>query len=698
MADDYDADLAEAIRRSLLDQPGSPSQANESTNTKPTPPTEATRVKKEVKKELKNKVKKEGREPPIIVLDDSSDDDQDDEEAVKQTIKKEEPQSRVKKEVKQEVSRDRVKEEVKQEESDKQEKPRPSGMLNLDRAHMEQERLARLKRKTPDDSHVPQAKHVKSIALPGNGIKKEAPRASSWLGSGSESGSGSRSGSNIGGRNPFMTIRDLQKRVSYYVPQQYLDGVVKRTFIQGAERTSDDITLEEILQKDTLQTAVLSAFTWDFMWILDKLKVGECDLVLVVSAKEDELVDHYRRNLCNIPRTRLCFPDMSGNINCMHSKLQLLFHLTYLRVVVPTANLTPYDWGEDISGGRSGGVMENSVFIIDFPELPKTSITGASNPSHTYFSRELLHFCKAKGLPADIIKKVDSIYDFTKSEPLAFIYSIGGSHHGEDALRNGVCGLANAVKNLGLKTTKPLEVDYVTSSIGNLNKEFLLRIYRALRGDEGKKSVQGIPKKYSKLQQTNPEDESTASETEEEDESDDKVWRDLRASTRIYFPSRRTVATSKGGLESGGTICFQRKWFTSSSFPSSLLHDCQSTRRGMLMHNKIIFVRFSRPKPKAVGWAYIGSANLSESAWGKLVWDRSQKVFKMSNRNWECGVILPVTLPSGQDHAQEATTEGKPIPDLGVFTNVIPVPMSMPAPLLSADNPPWYFGELRGNP
>lgn len=44
---------------------------------------------------------------------------------------------------------------------------------------------------------------------------------------------------------------------------------------------------------------------------------------------------------------------MDGQVNCMHSKLMLLFHSKYLRIVVPTANLIPYDWGE------GGGVMEN---------------------------------------------------------------------------------------------------------------------------------------------------------------------------------------------------------------------------------------------------------------------------------------------------------------------------------------------------
>lgn len=44
---------------------------------------------------------------------------------------------------------------------------------------------------------------------------------------------------------------------------------------------------------------------------------------------------------------------MDGQVNCMHSKLMLLFHPNYLRIVIPSANLVPYDWGE------AGGVMEN---------------------------------------------------------------------------------------------------------------------------------------------------------------------------------------------------------------------------------------------------------------------------------------------------------------------------------------------------
>ena len=75
--------------------------------------------------------------------------------------------------------------------------------------------------------------------------------------------------------------------------------------------------------------------------------------LIVMEAKTDELrqqmlreTEHMRSYL------RLCFPPMYTPINCMHSKLMLLFHEKKLRIAVPTANLLNFDWGET-------GKMEN---------------------------------------------------------------------------------------------------------------------------------------------------------------------------------------------------------------------------------------------------------------------------------------------------------------------------------------------------
>lgn len=60
-------------------------------------------------------------------------------------------------------------------------------------------------------------------------------------------------------------------------------------------------------------------------------------------------------------------------------------------------------------------------------------------------------------------------------------------------------------------------------------------------------------------------------------------------------------------------------------FPRELIRDCVNNRDGLLMHSKVIFVRRARCSDEScgdgfdagacAGWAYVGSANLSESAW-----------------------------------------------------------------------------------
>ena len=48
-------------------------------------------------------------------------------------------------------------------------------------------------------------------------------------------------------------------------------GTVKKTWAFGYPRTGDDIKLEEVLQKQDLNLAVLSSFQWDVEWLLAKL-------------------------------------------------------------------------------------------------------------------------------------------------------------------------------------------------------------------------------------------------------------------------------------------------------------------------------------------------------------------------------------------------------------------------------------------
>ncbi|KAL2855450.1 tyrosyl-DNA phosphodiesterase-domain-containing protein [Aspergillus pseudoustus] len=543
--------------------------------------------------------------------------------------------------------------------------PNNSGQsfLGLDRKKMEAERLARLaKRKAEDD-----------LSVDGREVKQ--PRTESQHGPNS--------------------VQYTQASEPSSAPSiQFPEGTVKKTFASDNRRTSDDIKIEEVLQKSGLELAVLSSFMWDMEWVFSKVDLRNTRFIMMMQAKDDATKRQYESETATMKNLRLCFPPMDGQVNCMHSKIMLLFHPGYLRIVVPTANLVPYDWGEQ------GGIMENSVFLID---LPKKSSTATDNPT-TNFYTDLVYFLTASTLHGTIIAKLAG-FDFTKTANLAFVHTIGGSHWESSWKRTGYCGLGRSVESLGLKTNTPINLDYVTSSLGSLVPDFMKCLYLAAQGDSG--LVELILRTSKSLPAKHPTDPRRLIPATTADE-----WKDRM---RIYFPSQETVLRSKGGPNSAGTICFQSKWFSNGKFPVHALRDCRSVREGMVMHNKILYVQPDEPislseTTECSGWAYVGSANLSESAWGRLVQDRSTKQPKLNCRNWECGVIVPVirsksatqqgTIASagGTDQGTLSGADRKSKVEenthlLDNFTGTVPVPMRLPGARYEGSREPWYFME-----
>ena len=96
----------------------------------------------------------------------------------------------------------------------------------------------------------------------------------------------------------------------------------------------------------------------------------------------------------------------------------------------------------------------------------------------------------------------------------------------------------------------------------------------------------------------------------------------------------------------------------------------------------------------AKDYAYVGSANLSESAWGKVVVDRKLKREKLNCRNWECGVLVPVRRRRrDQNESLKATENAVGDPGLvDVFQGVVPVPMEYPAEEYGGRKPWFAFG------
>ncbi|KAJ8102211.1 tyrosyl-DNA phosphodiesterase-domain-containing protein [Lipomyces tetrasporus] len=433
-------------------------------------------------------------------------------------------------------------------------------------------------------------------------------------------------------------------------------GIVKKTAVNGYPRKGDDITIEEVLQPAKLRAAVLSAFQWHYEWILDKVFLGRTQLVLVVPAKGHEAREALRSMLSSVPNTRICTPNMDGLINCMHSKLQLLFYDTYLRVCVPSANLTNYDWGE------GDGVIENIMYIHDFPLREKRHSAGAEIGR---FAKELIYFVEAQGMFPDIVDRLRTEVLWQNTDSVRFVHSIGGEHREESRIwRTGYPGLSKAVKELGGNGRTEAQIDYVVSSMGSITPVLVEAIYKAATGKQ--LSISTYPR------------------------SSESSFAPIKSRIRVYFPTHDTVATSKGGFMSAGTICFSRSYWNKPAFPRQIIRDGRSVRRGCLMHDKIMFVRFEHPADlsdgtRVAGVVYIGSANMSESAWGKLVNDSATKRLKLNLRNWECGVVIQIPKSGRSESSQMKSVEE-------TFTGLVPTPME--TTLTEYNNKlPWFFTE-----
>ncbi|SPQ22375.1 5c7a7958-a57c-4b24-83ed-ea1e08282303 [Thermothielavioides terrestris] len=540
-----------------------------------------------------------------------------------------------------------------------------AGLAGLDRRKMEEERLARLsKRKAsgldaaadvlgsrPAQRPRIAAQAEKNSSSPsllfmsaGSG-RNEEPAAQQHTAT-AEAPSSS-SAASAAGRLPFPR------------------GVVKKTWAFGQPRQGDDIKIEEVLQKQQLELAVLSSYQWDVRWLLSKVDLARTKLILIAFAA-DEAHKEEMRNAVPRERIRFCFPPMQP-VGSMHSKLQLLKYEKYMRIVVPTGNLMSFDWGET-------GTMENMVFIIDLPKFQTAEQREAQKL--TPFGEELLYFLRAQGLDEELVSSLLN-YDFAETSRYHFVHTIPGSHAAEDTWqRIGYCGLGRAVKTLDLSSSNPIELDYVCASLGAVTDSLLAALYYACQGDSGLQE-------YSKR---------TASGKTYAASSTVKGAGTVREHVRVFFPSRETVLQSKGGKNGAGTICFQARWWQAASFPREVLRDCVSVRKGLLMHSKVIYVRprNEAAKDAAVGscFAYVGSANLSESAWGRLVRDRATGKPKLTCRNWECGVLVKC------GDAGSLQTD-----NMAVFEAHVPVPMEWPSrPFPNDPGPqalmtPWFYSE-----
>ncbi|OIW33323.1 hypothetical protein CONLIGDRAFT_169827 [Coniochaeta ligniaria NRRL 30616] len=204
--------------------------------------------------------------------------------------------------------------------------------LGLDRAKMEEERLARIrKRKAAAEGHSGEtdSKRIRTndenrpLATAGTqnlqkSVQQQSRQVGVQFGSQAEknakvlpsrlaSSSAQMAANPIAVRTPTNSSQQPNttlKKEHSSLP--FPKGVVKKTWVKGQPRLGDDIRLEEVLQKDELELALISSYQWDQDWMFEKFDLRKTKLVLVAMGGDEAELSQYLLVLSGRPVTAVC--------------------------------------------------------------------------------------------------------------------------------------------------------------------------------------------------------------------------------------------------------------------------------------------------------------------------------------------------------------------------------------------------------
>lgn len=288
-----------------------------------------------------------------------------------------------------------------------------------------------------------------------------------------------------------------------------------------------------------------------------------------------------------------------------HSKILVLVYPNFLRIVITSCNMMDVDTEFN----------DNHWYIHDLPKL-----SSPAKVETTGFEADLLSHLRALGTPEDFISSIEGMYDYSGVK-VHLVTSVPGTHSGLKAQQYGLLRLRRVLKDLDLKLVQKkaagdLRLEICTATLGNLSARWLNGFHDCALG----KDVIEVP------------------------ESEPAVPDGLK----LFYPTNDDVMAAEGEPQPGAynISCHTRPWFNVPKAVKNLFHHYHSKDTGRIFHQKLVMAYNHRDTRMAPHYVYVGSANLSQSAWGALEKDKRGNYatcdLKLSNvRNFECGVVVP---------------------------------------------------------
>ncbi|KAI6046605.1 tyrosyl-DNA phosphodiesterase-domain-containing protein [Pisolithus marmoratus] len=537
----------------------------------------------------------------------------------------------------------------------------------IERAQLERERLARLKRPRSGENQD----ELNSLRHRRQNISTSRTRTDGQIHTPFTSASSSKASNSLNNQKATAAAKPAVN-THPVVDQLFWDGELRPTANLHSMPRQDDkpaFRLTEVLgHKSQITFAIISSYSTSVSWIYEFF--DPCTPVIMV-AQPDSSGQACIKNI--LPNWVMTVPFLRNGHGCQHMKFMLIFYETgRLRVVISTANLIDYDWRD----------IENAVWLQDIP--PRLQ-PGSHDPKITddfpSIMQHVLHAVNVRdaltnmlthehpNLPLQSIGDLCSKWDWSKVK-VKLIPSIAGKHEGwPRVVQSGHPRLMKALRDLGLRTgkgkaAKALAIECQGSSIGTYSTQWLNEFYYSARGESAEDWLDEPKTRRTKL-----------------------PWPPVK----ILFPSLRTVKGTVLGEPGGGTMFCRANQWEGTKFPRELFYDSNSGGGKVLMHTKMIIATF-RPRPmpfsapssskessaaaslkgkgksnaepitisdseteseseddrggvdaspkEPIGWAYVGSHNFTPSAWGTLSGSGFNPV--LNNVNYELGILFPL--------------------------------------------------------
>lgn len=325
-----------------------------------------------------------------------------------------------------------------------------------------------------------------------------------------------------------------------------------------------------------------------------------------LTKKQLETIGPTLRQLCHERYGTNCHAFYAWGSGSCHSKILVLVYPNFLRVVITSCNMMDVDTE----------LNDNHWYIHDLPKLP----TRKSSTSQ--FETGLLAHLKALGTPQEFIDSIRGKYDYSTVKVL-LVTSIPGVHSGVKAEDHGLLRLRRIIMDLGIKLARAkskeeLCLEVCAASIGNLNAKWLDCFFDCAIG----RDFVEVPE---------PADGC-----------------EIPKELKLFYPTTEDVNDENGEPQPGSANigCHTRPWSSAPKAVKELFHHYHSKDAGRIFHQKLIIAYNPHNATSLPHYVYVGSANLSQSAWGALELDKKGNEatcdLKLSKTmNFECGVAVP---------------------------------------------------------